>query len=428
MKKIILFIGVVIIVLILCIYIVMSQLGEDEPPPRDADLRLEVSAISERENAYTYLMQAVEKSSQDKEQISALSRNLDGKDWDLKLVANLIDKNEESFNLLDEALKCSAFQTPLATEYELGKRIQYSSCRDLALLMLIKAIYLCKQGKEQEAFDEAVKLLKLGHLIEWAPDCIVVYFIGSAIKGFGLKAIRQMAKETNLPEEKMMEYSVAISKFRANEEGLIKSAKWEYMMVCKMVDNDMIVHFSMEEADSSDKTTVSKSKQKKVPGYFFKPNKTKRIIGERFRIIISNISYPFAKMKITEDPNSYRKPHKFWLFLTENSLGKIFSSITVSSYEGMLLQKCREDFEVSAIATLLALKAYKIRNGTLPDTLDQLVPEYLSMVPVDPFDGKPLRYSRDKRIIYAVGKDLIDSGGEVTSKEDLREPTIMIEL
>jgi hypothetical protein len=39
------------------------------------------------------------------------------------------------------------------------------------------------------------------------------------------------------------------------------------------------------------------------------------------------------------------------------------------------------------------------------------VPEYLSHLLLDPFDGKPLRYSKEKKIVYCVGKDLVDSGG-----------------
>ncbi|MCX7765739.1 MAG: hypothetical protein N2246_03420 [Candidatus Sumerlaeia bacterium] len=343
-------------------------------------------------------------------------------------MADLIQKNEESFTLLDEALKCPVFQTPLATEFELGDRVQYSNLRDFAMLSAIKAIYLFKLGKEQEAFDEALKLLRLGHLIEGAPDNIVSYFIGGAIKGFGVGIIRQMLKEANLPEEKIREYSVEVSKYKANEEGLIKSAKWEYMTLCKMIDNLITEDSAFSHMNASAGKTSSKNKQKKIPGYFFKPNKTKRIIGERYRTFINSISYPFAKMKITEDPSFYGSSPNFLFMLRENSIGKYFYNISVPKFKRMLLSKCNEDFRVSATATLMALKAYKIKTGTLPVTLDQLVPEYLSAVPVDPFDGKPLRYSPDKRIIYAVGADLVDSGGNITGKQDDAEPTVIIEF
>ena len=45
----------------------------------------------------------------------------------------------------------------------------------------------------------------------------------------------------------------------------------------------------------------------------------------------------------------------------------------------------------------------------LPETLESLVPELLAAVPADPFDGKPLRYSREDAVVYSVGEDLKDS-------------------
>ena len=42
--------------------------------------------------------------------------------------------------------------------------------------------------------------------------------------------------------------------------------------------------------------------------------------------------------------------------------------------------------------TALAIERYRLANEILPESLDDLVPHYLSEVPTDPFDGMPLRY------------------------------------
>jgi hypothetical protein len=56
---------------------------------------------------------------------------------------------------------------------------------------------------------------------------------------------------------------------------------------------------------------------------------------------------------------------------------------------------------------------FRLDHGTLPSHLDELVPAYLDAVPLDPFDGHPLRLAvkNDHRIIYSVGPDLVDDGG-----------------
>ena len=50
--------------------------------------------------------------------------------------------------------------------------------------------------------------------------------------------------------------------------------------------------------------------------------------------------------------------------------------------------------------------------GTWPGKLDDLVPEYLIVAPIDPFDGKSLRFKSggDKIVIYSVGPDAVDDG------------------
>jgi len=52
-----------------------------------------------------------------------------------------------------------------------------------------------------------------------------------------------------------------------------------------------------------------------------------------------------------------------------------------------------------------------MKTGELPGTLDALVPDYIDKIPSDDFDGEPMRYSAEKKIIYSVGEDLNDDGG-----------------
>ena len=55
----------------------------------------------------------------------------------------------------------------------------------------------------------------------------------------------------------------------------------------------------------------------------------------------------------------------------------------------------------------IALERYRRANDRWPKTLDELCPKYLDKVPLDPYDGKPLRYRRlnDGVMAYSVGSD-----------------------
>jgi hypothetical protein len=68
---------------------------------------------------------------------------------------------------------------------------------------------------------------------------------------------------------------------------------------------------------------------------------------------------------------------------------------------------------------MLAVERYRRRHGDWPQSLDALVPSQLKEMPLDPYDGKPLRYRpwANGVLIYAVGPDRKDDGGRFASKE-----------
>lgn len=62
----------------------------------------------------------------------------------------------------------------------------------------------------------------------------------------------------------------------------------------------------------------------------------------------------------------------------------------------------------------LAVERYRLANkGALPAQPGALVPRYLPEVPLDPYDGQPLRFRRLGKgyVIYSVGSDLEDNEG-----------------
>jgi len=74
----------------------------------------------------------------------------------------------------------------------------------------------------------------------------------------------------------------------------------------------------------------------------------------------------------------------------------------------------RVKVNADSVLTALAVIRYEREHGRLPETLDPLVGPYLKSLPVDPFDGKTLRYLRkdDGFIIYSVGVNGVDDGGQ----------------
>ena len=69
-------------------------------------------------------------------------------------------------------------------------------------------------------------------------------------------------------------------------------------------------------------------------------------------------------------------------------------------------------------AAALAAERYRRVHGGWPESLDQLMPDFLAAVPIDPFTDDPLLYHKlpDGVVIYSVGQDGVDNGGVVDAK------------
>ena len=65
--------------------------------------------------------------------------------------------------------------------------------------------------------------------------------------------------------------------------------------------------------------------------------------------------------------------------------------------------------------TAIALKRYQLKHANYPAALNSLIPEFLPALPLDPVDGKPLRYhlGSDKTLLlYSIGADGLDDNGD----------------
>jgi hypothetical protein len=83
----------------------------------------------------------------------------------------------------------------------------------------------------------------------------------------------------------------------------------------------------------------------------------------------------------------------------------------------------RAETQKSVVLSAIALKRYSLHHGKLPTSLETLVPEFLSAVPVDYMDGKPIKYRLNDDgsfTLYSVGEDGQDDGGELSLPPEVK--------
>ena len=84
------------------------------------------------------------------------------------------------------------------------------------------------------------------------------------------------------------------------------------------------------------------------------------------------------------------------------------------SLANVIEKTARVQTERSMTLCAVALQRYALRNGKFPASLNLLVPEFIGSVPIDYFDGEPMKYflNDDGTVtLYSVGEDGQDNQG-----------------
>ncbi len=444
-SKILLVIGMVSAVLVAGLVVGYVIISMDEDPTDDSDLRPARLDIPDEQNGYTYFAQAsriwvwpgIEKkedgsradvpgcrnrkgSTIDEERRELLSSVLLGDKRDHALAAELLKSNEAALALCDKGLACPFFQLQEVLNYK-------DSLADWCeLLHLGNLMRLCSQahlraGKSDDAWQEAIKVVRFGHTVENGRGILIGWLIGRTVKGLGLETLRQTLRDSSAPPDRLKQYAADLMAFSDDGAGLAQTMCAEYQWHVNILEDFRSGDYALDRIKGLTPEAKRAAWQRYLNrGVLLRYNETKRLLAEPTRVIIENASKPYSE----------RKPYvRTWRTANErgvlghlldgNLVGRMLLTLLSPSVEGAVGLKYRGQIDTAATRALIALKAFKTETGRLPETLAELVPEFLDAVPLDDFDGKPLRYSREKKCVYSVGADLVDSGGH--SKEGARQ-------
>ncbi len=89
---------------------------------------------------------------------------------------------------------------------------------------------------------------------------------------------------------------------------------------------------------------------------------------------------------------------------------KLFAGL---EFQRVVLEELKIIARLRAARTALAIEGFREAQKRLPESLAELVPKCIEAVPLDPFDGKPLRFKKLEKgyVVYSIGQDGADQGG-----------------
>lgn len=396
----------------------LSFITHDIPSPDDSDLQLSAVNIPKENNAFFALSEVNNKVYWPTGQDDKLNNILSGRDWDDSLANDILQKNQQTLNSFEKGVALPVFQLPeLQNPKDFNANTiisSMSSLRNLAKINSIQASSLFRQGKEKEALDQSLKTVKMAQMVQDGQNGTIGYLIGLATKEIGLANLRSLIKDSKSSAELLI-YENDLNKYKESKLALQKTLKGEYIMIINSQEE-------MNKILRGEKPVEDNELLKDVPSfairssYFYKPNRTKLLFMGTYRGLVDNA----GKNNYTEINHPEKKTVAWLVVFTDNAVGKILSNIIDVGFDSLFTKRFEENLSVKETQLLLALKAYKQDTGNLPNSLNNLVPKYISEIPQDPFDGKTIKYSPEKKIIYSTGKDLIDNGGSI-SESDWRQ-------
>jgi len=403
-------------------------LGE-QATPYAADLQVVRRPVSEVDNGFELLLfKANDVYWPDRAEGRLAARMLAGQwgDGASDLAVKILEHNAMPLERFDHCLRRPQFQFPQSRSNSAWLRTSNEWLR-LGRVVSLRAMAKGRAGRGAAAVEDAMRLVRLGHRIEAAQGNLLHWNSGSRLKLVGLSCLARLLPLVELPSLDLVRFARELRNYPAHVIGLQDAYRWEYGVLHRQVDS-----LASSEVDPMELGIVVNQQLMRnwnSPEHF-DPDHTKQVLAAGIRLAIHGLAHyePGTLLGLFQQLAELRENTEK---LNVNPIGVMFYKSSLS--KGILVplrQVAKENTHLAALRTLLALKAWQKRNGSLPRSLAQLVPTFLDEVPKDPFNGQPLRYSRSKKIVYSVGEDRKDAGGSGAgagrTRVDDNEPTFHI--
>jgi hypothetical protein len=388
---------------------VLLFLNRDIDPPNTADLVHPRAQVADGGNAFTHFRAAAAALDwpKEKDQEELLVAILDDEKNDPEYLAEFLARNEKVFPLLEKGLACSICQAPPVCHFNDPEEIM--EWRGLARLFALKSIRQREKGQFTDAVNTCGQLIRLGSLLEGEPESGVHFLVGMAVLRMGLREARRLAACQEIAPNALAALSDRLAQVGSIDDDVIEAFKAEFRIQASMIDKGFV---NAPDGDGSD---ADKPRGTNIP-YLLQPNRTKQMTADLFRTAIENARKNAADVKFPDvDEQLGLESGNPTVKYGPNTIGKVFLALLFPAEEAILSAKHMTKGELAATRAVVACRRHEADHGELPPTLDALTPEYLDAAPIDPFDGKPVRYDHERGVVYVVGKDLIDGGGSEKS-------------
>jgi len=345
------------------------------------------------DNAAYYYLQAVKQMNgykQPKESEGQMDALLAGDlSGNTKAIEQTLADCAEALQLVHKGTSVKFCQMPmlnLAEESSLGDMTQW---RRLARFLCCVGELAQRDGKHEQARDEYLTVVKFGR------DCatggpIISMLVGNSVSGMGTKALRALMLENTLPPEAGKTLAAELIRLEADFQPLAETLRYELIYAKQALDT--IFKPSVASALLESRGTAD------------------GVFDAAFGDVIREAQKPYWECDAKRIVRKWVPEKLSWLMSLNRPIPRILVGMFLPALETTISRATRCEVDLRATAVVCALTGYGRVHGEPPERLEQLVPDFLPNLPLDPFDGKPLRYRREgaEWVIWSVGSDMKD--------------------
>ncbi len=333
---------------------------------------------------------------------------------DAETVRILSERHDKTLSLLRNAvrLKSSRFPVHLTN----GSNIllpHLAPLKTSSKLLALVAMHEARTGNHAKATDALDTALLISDSLKLEPT-LISQLVRMACLNMACGALAPCLSQTEFSSDELQRLSATIGN-QLNRPGHARALPGERVIgldVFRYTQNWTVYWDSVQVLGEKPPWWNSSALGLRARFHYYKWSANDA--ADRLHLLktFSSFSEVFA-LPENERPAAFEKKTSE-SYKAQANRGYLVSDVFIPTYRRTYISEMRTICMHRAASVALALERFRLDSGgSVPDSLDELVPKHLATVPADPFTGKPLRYLRHGRgyVVYSVGENLTDEQG-----------------
>ena len=376
--------------------------------------------------------------------------------WDQGFVDQLLIKRQNYIDAVESSLEYEEFQLPNISREEIdglepdyGSIPHYGGLTDLLDLLLLQSANYARAGDLSDALVTARRAVLFSLKIQTeSSHSLLSYFSGQAMLRISMEWLKQLATHYELEASQYDSLNALVEEIPSYTSDGYKSVwagEFAYQRL-SIEQSTRALGFNLAQSREYQRYINQRSREepsnesgsfyryfadearlfggylvnKLLGKYIYHPNRVSQTHAD-LMVEMTALSAQYcinADVKPDDSEALSKSRMKFYDILLPNSIGKLINNIggLLFPYGSYADRRCLSHSHASSVKVIIALIQHESETGELPDSLDGLVPSYMKEVPIDAFDGQPMRYSKTNRWLYSVGSNYQDDGGSLATQ------------